>query len=222
MGTCVHFSRSLPSNSWWQTMVGWQVLSRPSADEGGGGRPAFTGLATQPYSATEVDGWQHKLTRVSQNRAAVQRIAAKDKVTTLNSTISALFRIIKWKPNSGALFTDRHDSIFENARLEPFLDQVEDARVGDPVLYESHQPGLADFIEKALDVDLEYPVHLCSGDPDHQGVQRIVLAALGAEPIRKSEEVLLVDRIQHRGSRPLDDLVFEGGNRDWTLSAVWF
>src|SRR5271163_3538723 len=60
MGTCVHFSRSLPSNSWWQTMAGWQVLSRPSAAEGGGRRPAFTGTATQPYSATEVDGWQHK------------------------------------------------------------------------------------------------------------------------------------------------------------------
>src|SRR6516164_5866005 len=57
MGTCVHFSRSLPSNSWWQTMVGCQVLSRPSAAEGGGRRPAFTGPATQPYSATEVDGW---------------------------------------------------------------------------------------------------------------------------------------------------------------------
>src|SRR5580658_9289783 len=71
MGTWVHFSRSLPSNSWWQTMVGWKVLSRPSAAEGGGRRPAFTGLATQPYSATEVDGWQHKLSRVSQNRAAV-------------------------------------------------------------------------------------------------------------------------------------------------------
>src|SRR5580704_337141 len=60
MGTCVHFSRSLPSNSWWQTMAGWQALSRPPAAEGGGRRPAFTGLATQPYSATEVDGWQHK------------------------------------------------------------------------------------------------------------------------------------------------------------------
>ncbi len=67
----MHFSRSLPSNSWWQTMVGCQVLSRPSAAEGGGRRPAFTGPATQPYSATEVDGWQ-RLSRVSQNRAAVQ------------------------------------------------------------------------------------------------------------------------------------------------------
>ena len=53
-------------------MVGWQVLSRPSAAEGGGRRTAFTGPAIQPYSATEVDGWQHELSRVSQNRAAVQ------------------------------------------------------------------------------------------------------------------------------------------------------
>ena len=67
----MHFSRSWPSNSWWQTMVGWQVLSRPSAAEGGGRRTAFTGPAIQPYSATEVDGWQHELSRVSQNRAAV-------------------------------------------------------------------------------------------------------------------------------------------------------
>jgi uncharacterized protein len=57
-------------------MAGWQALSRPSAAEGGGRRPAFTGLATWPYSATEVDGWQHKLSRVSQNRAAVHFLSA--------------------------------------------------------------------------------------------------------------------------------------------------
>ena len=76
----MHFSRSWPSNSWWQTMVGWQVLSRPSAAEGGGRRTAFTGLATQPYSATEVDGWQHELSRVCQNRAAVQ-VWARDAIS---------------------------------------------------------------------------------------------------------------------------------------------
>jgi hypothetical protein len=36
------------------------------------------GLATQPYSATEVAGWQHKLSRVSQNRAAVHAGAIGD------------------------------------------------------------------------------------------------------------------------------------------------
>src|SRR5580693_2885371 len=97
MGTCGHFSRSSPSNSWWQTMAGWQVLSRPSAAEGGGRRPAFTGLATRPYSATEVDGWQHKLSRVSQNRAAVH-IAARCRHRAHDSVRSGLldyaFRIV--------------------------------------------------------------------------------------------------------------------------------
>src|SRR5271155_2836424 len=91
MGTCVHFSRALPSNSWWQTMVGWHVLSRPSAAEGGGRRPAFTGLATQPYSATEVDGWQHKLSRVPQNRAAVQ---ASSRSGTVRPSALAVLRLI--------------------------------------------------------------------------------------------------------------------------------
>ena len=85
----MHFSRSWPSNSWWQTMVGWQVLSRPSAAEGGGRRTAFTGPAIQPYSATEVDGWQHELSRVSQNRAAVQRW-----LDTLKSATSRTARLI--------------------------------------------------------------------------------------------------------------------------------
>ena len=57
------------------------------------------------------------------------------------------------RPLPGPLVTDCHDSVFQNASLEPFLDQVEDARVGDPMFQESGQPGLTDFIEKASDVD---------------------------------------------------------------------
>jgi hypothetical protein len=56
-------------------MVGCQVRA-----EGGGRWPAFTGPATQPYSATEVDGWQ-RLSRVSQNRAAVHTLAAAASAT---------------------------------------------------------------------------------------------------------------------------------------------
>src|SRR6516225_5129983 len=91
MRTCVHFSRSLPSNSWWQTMVGCQVLSRPSAAEGGGRRPAFTGPATQPYSATEVGGWQ-QLSRVSQNRAAVQVVRAAAQLIGYGALLGAIRR----------------------------------------------------------------------------------------------------------------------------------
>jgi hypothetical protein len=64
-------------------MAGWQVLSRPSAAEGGGRRP----LAIQPYSATEVDGWQHKLSRVSQNRAAVQPAEKRPMKKLLSVTV---------------------------------------------------------------------------------------------------------------------------------------
>jgi len=35
-------------------------------------------------------------------------------------------------------------------------------------------------------------------------------AATGSESIREPEEVLLVDRVQQRDHRPLDDLVLQG------------
>jgi hypothetical protein len=45
-----------PSTRWWQTGTSWQALSRPIAAGGGGRRPAFTGLATRPYSGHQVEG----------------------------------------------------------------------------------------------------------------------------------------------------------------------
>src|SRR5713101_3185344 len=83
---------------------------------------------------------------------------------------------------------------------------------------------LADRIEEAAEVGVQYPVHLRAADPDHEGVQRVMLAALGAEPVREPEEVFLVDRLQHREGRPLDDLVLKGGDRERALPAVrlWY
>ena len=37
-------------------------------------------------------------------------------------------------------------------------------------------------------------------------------AAPWSEPIREAEELLLVDRIQQRGRRPLDDFVLESSH----------
>src|SRR5713226_8639222 len=45
-------------------------------------------------------------------------------------------------------------------------------------------------------------------------------AASGPEPIREPEEVFLVDRVQHRSRRPLDDLVLKGGDRERALPAI--
>ena len=49
-------------------------------------------------------------------------------------------------------------------------------------------------------------------DSGDECVQRIVLAALGPELVREAEEVFLVDRVQHRACRLLDDLAFECGH----------
>lgn len=76
------------------------------------------------------------------------------------------------------------------------------------------------FREERSDIGVENEVHPPADDADHQRVQRIVLAAPWPEPVREPEEVLLVDRAQHRGRRPLDDLVFERGDREWTPAAV--
>ena len=40
-----------------------------------------------------------------------------------------------------------YDPVFEDARLEPFADQADDAPIADPVFQEANQPFLADFIE---------------------------------------------------------------------------
>ena len=57
-------------------------------------------------------------------------------------------------------------------------------------------------------------------DSGDECVQRIVLAALGPEPIREAEEVFLVDRVQHRDRRPLDNLVLQRRDREWALLSV--
>jgi hypothetical protein len=64
-------------------------------------------------------------------------------------------------------------------------------------------------VEERSDVGVQYPVHLGAGDPNRECVERIVRPAPGPEAIREPEEVLLVDRVEHRRRSPLDDLVLQ-------------
>jgi site-specific DNA recombinase len=47
-----------------------------------------------------------------------------------------------------AIVTNRHDPVFQDARLQPFLDQADDAPVADPVFQEKDQSFLADLVEE--------------------------------------------------------------------------
>src|ERR1700756_175260 len=103
--------------------------------------------------------------------------------------------------------TDRNDSVFQDARLQPFLDQADDAPVTDPMLQEAYQPFLADLVEERPDVGVQNEAHLLAVDPDAERVHCIMGAAARSESVTEPEEVFLIDRIQQCGHRPLDNLV---------------
>jgi site-specific DNA recombinase len=111
------------------------------------------------------------------------------------------------------LVANRHDPVFQDACLQPFLDQADDALIADPMLHEADEPVFAHLIEERPDVGVQYEVHLPAFDPDTERVKRIVRAAPRPEPVTEPEEVFLVDRIQQCGRRPLDDLVLQSSNR---------
>src|SRR5208282_4885220 len=79
---------------------------------------------------------------------------------------------------------------------------------------------MAHRIEERLDIGVQYEVHFLAGDPDTERVKRIMRATSWPEPVREPEEVFLVDRVQHRDRRPLDDFVFESSDRERALPAV--
>src|ERR1700686_2411194 len=90
------------------------------------------------------------------------------------------------------------------------------------MLQKLDEPLLAHRVEERSDVGVQYPVHLCAGDPDHERIHRIVRAASSPEPVREPEEIFLVDRAQHRSRGPGDDLVLKGGDRDRALPTIRF
>jgi hypothetical protein len=84
-----------------------------------------------------------------------------------------------------------------DARLEPLLDQADDALVADPVFQEAAQSILADRPEEVLDVGVEYPVHFSYFDRRRKCVQRIMRPSSRSKPVRKAHEVAFVDCVEH-------------------------
>src|ERR1019366_7495759 len=106
--------------------------------------------------------------------------------------------------------------ILQHAGPQPFLDEPHDASVCNPMLDKLHQPFVRNPIEKALDVQIEHPVHFLRQQPRVQSIQRLMLASPWSEPIRKSEKVGFVDGIRHLDRRTLDDFVFQRRNSEWS------
>ena len=69
------------------------------------------------------------------------------------------------------------------------------------------------MIEERPEIAIQNVVHLPAGDPDREGVERVMGSPSRMEPVGEPEEVLLVDRVHHRHGRALDDLVLQGRDR---------
>src|SRR5665811_2408465 len=111
------------------------------------------------------------------------------------------------RPLRGSLLAGRPRAVLDNSRVQPFLDEPQDPLVRDAMLDEPPHPSVVDGVVEPTDVSIEYPVHLPLLDPDRQRIQCVVRAAPGPETIRETEEVHLVDGVQHLDDGPLEDLV---------------
>ena len=77
------------------------------------------------------------------------------------------------------------------------------------MLEELHQPRLVEAGKEVADISVEHEVHPLARDRDRERIQRIMLRAPRSEPVRETEEVLLVHGVQHLDHRPLKDLVLQ-------------
>ena len=106
--------------------------------------------------------------------------------------------------------------------FDPFPGQPQHPRVRHPLLDPRHQLFMVNVVEEAPDVGVQYPVHLLPHDPRRQSIQCIVGALVRPEAIREAYKVLLVDRLQDRRHRLLDDLILERDDAQRSLPSVGF
>src|SRR5271166_2864601 len=106
--------------------------------------------------------------------------------------------------------------------VEPFLDQSQDAGVGNAMLHELDHPTFVEVIEKSSDVGIKNVVHFLLQERVRQRIQRLMLAAPRAKPIREAEKVFLVNLVEDSDHGLLDNFVLQGRNPEWALPPIFF
>src|SRR3989338_5775108 len=124
-------------------------------------------------------------------------------------------------PLSGPGLGDQEPAVFDDANVNPFLNQAEDAAVANPSLDERHELTPHNRVEVALNVGFKHIRHRTATYRAADGVERVVRTAARPEAVGAREEILLVDRGEHRDRGLLDDFVLKGRNRDLSLFSVF-
>ena len=95
----------------------------------------------------------------------------------------------QWRCTSALRRTCLHKrsrSLFQHARVQPFLDEPHDAPVRYPMLEKPDQPLVRQPIKEAAHVQVQHPVHTSLMESTEQGVQRFMLVALLAGTHKRS------------------------------------
>jgi hypothetical protein len=88
------------------------------------------------------------------------------------------------------------------------------------VLEKPLQPRSVELAEEVADVRVQHPVHLPAFDPNRERIQRVMRRAPRPESVGETEEVRLVDAVEHLHHGALDDLVLQRGDPQRTQTAV--
>jgi hypothetical protein len=79
------------------------------------------------------------------------------------------------------------------------------------VFDEAYEPFVAQRVKERPDVAIQNVIHLCTDQTKGKRIQCLMWTAPGSEPVRESQEILLVDRIEHFHHGTLDNFVFQRG-----------
>ncbi len=123
-------------------------------------------------------------------------------------------------PLRSPCFRFRPVTVLDDAGVEPFLDQPQDPRIGNPLFDHLYQEFFIEVVEKALDVEIEHPVHFLPLQCHIQRVQRQMLTPPRPEPVRESPKVFLINCIEDRDHGVLNDLVLQRRDSQRSLFPV--
>ena len=113
-------------------------------------------------------------------------------------------------------------AVFQHTCSQLFLDETYYAPVSYSVLNKFCQPFVLEGIEKCTNICIKHPVHFSPRGSDIKCVQSIMWTASWSKPVGKSEKIPLVNRIHNFRCCPLNDLVFQYTNTNWSSATIRF
>jgi hypothetical protein len=101
-------------------------------------------------------------------------------------------------------------SVFQDARLQPTPDQIDQTRITDSLLDKPEYPIVIETPEEVLQIRLQHPPDLAASNDLIEGCQGMMGTDTGSAAERAGQKLLLIDGGQHLGRAALESPVRYG------------